>query len=439
MPEKTTQQLADETRAQLLLMIREEVGPALAPTLEEIKKSLPDQIAAAFAKEVTPERIKAIAFTAHEDKPKRRTYGQIAAGVTLAAFDRIMGNPKRSGDEAEFINSNRDRLDLLGEQRTKHLALTGQTTSATAGGYLIPTEEILEPIDLVGAKEGILARCQNHTMRTGTLTIVTLDGDITITVVPETADASDTGTLLKGRKPETQFSFGKLTLRKYMLTAMVHMTRQEMMYSQGRIEQIVNSRLPLRFRKKFEALILRGTGAAPDYVSGLDTLVTGDNVIEWADAAKLDTIKRTIAAPEIALPEVAAADTCITNVRGILALDLVKDNQGRYILGDPSSYNKALGVPLGGAEMVYPLMGYPCLKSPNVLATYPAATGTDSRFYAGDFKNHMHIGFDEGGMFVLVDPYTLSADNLVRILYEIPVGMTVSSASAFAYTDIPRA
>lgn len=318
-------------------------------------------------------------------------------------------------------------LAVLREKRDEHFKRTGQVTTTTAGGYLIPTEEILSPVDLVGAEESLIGQCNRVPMQTGQITIVTTDGDITVYWVPETTNTSSMGSQGAGLKQESQFTFGRVTLTRHMVVAYVKMSRQVMNYSLGYMENFLRTRLPIRLRAACEIAMLRGTAtAASDPVTGLDSVINGDNVIAWDAADPFGSILKTIYAPEIALPTVAESDLCVTNARGLIALRAVKDQQGRAILGDPNAQSKSF----------LPMYGYPCMKSANVAATYGG--GTDSRFYAGDFRRHAHVGLDDS-MFILVDPYSDAKNNLVNLIYEMPFGFTVTSHDAFAYTDIPRA
>jgi HK97 family phage major capsid protein len=424
--------LAEEGRQQLLGILKAELPAALAPTLDEIRAALPAQIAEAFAKEITPDRIKAIAFTAHEDKAKQPTPSQRAAMLVLDQFDRAVGDKPRFGTDLDKVKelsaAHIGRTGMRLEHAAGGLLLSGQSTSNTVGGYGIKTEEILDPVDLVGAPQGVVDRCNNIPMQTGKITIVTLDGDITVTVTPETANADDEDTQAKGKKPLTGFTLGRVQLDRYTITAVLSMTRQQMQYDLGYMEQIIRTRVPARIWSHFGKLILHGSGSAYDYITGLDTLITGANVIPWNAALPFDGLIDLIAAPELALPDAAETDTLVTNKRGELRLRKVKDNQGRYILEQPGQAGKN----------IMPCWGYDLLKTNQVLSTYPAGGGTDTRVYAGDFKRHAHVGVDPN-IVVLTNPFPgTGRTNRVEVIFEINAGFQVSSASAFAYMDAPR-
>lgn len=341
------------------------------------------------------------------------------AQITQNAIDASMGaKPRHEGID----------LPKMRDARDAYFARTGQSTTTTAGGYLIPTEEVLQPVDLVGAEESLIGACNRVPMQTGSITIVTTDGDITVYWVPETTDTSSMSTQGTGLKQESQFTLGRVTLTRHTVVALVKMSRQVMNYSQGYMENFLRTRLPMRLRKACEIAILRGTAtAASDPVTGLDTLITGSNVVPWNAADPFEAVLATLYAPELALPGVAETSLAVTGPRGIISLRRIKDNNGVAILGKPQDQKRG----------TFDLFGTTCQKSANVLATYPAAAGTDTRFYAGDFARHAHVGFDDS-LFVLVDPYSDAKNNLVNLIYEMSFGFTVTSASAFAYTDIPR-
>lgn len=400
------------TEAEVKALVSEEVKRAHSPA--EVEKIAGDIVQKYLAGVGAAAQVARVVI-GDPDAPKKRSGWDRLAGTAAAALNAAV-----FGHKDESVN-----LDALRASRAEYGKRTGQSTTTTAGGYLIPTEEILEPIDLIGATESLLGKCNNHPMATGALTIVTADGDITVYWIPETTNSSDMATQAKGQKQEGQFTFGRISLAKRWVVARVAISKQSDLYTGGGLKSFLQTRIPARLRKACEIAILRGGGvAASDPITGLDSLVT-TNVIAWDPTDPFKSILDLISAPELELPGVAETSLLVSNVRARNALLNVKDLQGRYVLSGP--LDKAAVQYLYGVEMI---------KTPNVLATYPAAAGTDSRLYGGDFANHAHIGFD--GMTFAVDPYTGLANNLVYLQYEMAFAFAVSSEKAFAYTDIPR-
>lgn len=413
-------------------MLKAELGTQLAPALETLKATIPETVKAQIA-ELAAGNVKGIEFVAKDlSKPRANPYAG-AAKLVLDTFDRASGNKPRFGTDLDKVQElsaeHIRRTGMKLESAAGGLLLSGQTTANASGGYGIKTEEILDPVDLVGAPQGVVERCNNVPMQTGKITLVTLDGDITVSVTPETANAEDEDTAAKGLKAITTFTLGRVQLTRYTLTAVLSLTRQQMQYDLGYMENLIRTKVPARIWSKFGKLILSGTGAATDYIAGLDTLIAGDNVIPWNAAAPFDGLMDLIAAPELALPDAAETDTLITNKRAELRLRKVKDNQGQYIMGAPGVAGKN----------ITPFWGYDLLKTNQVLSTYGVApNNTASRLYAGDFKRHAHVGMDPN-IVVLVNPFPGSGrTNRVEIIFEVNAGFQVSSASAFAYMDVPR-
>lgn len=403
----------------------------VAMTEAELQAMVAERVKGALASE--RERIAADAVQKYlDDNAVRAQVSKVVGGAQAAqskrtGWARFADIAAAALNKAEFSHDS-DEVDLakLRGLRGQEQHRTGQTTSTTAGGYLIPTEEVLAPVDLISAQESLIGQCNNVPMQTGSVTIVTADGDITVYWIPETTTSADIEHQADGRKQESQFTFGRVTLARHFVVARVAITKQAQLYTGGQLEAFLRSRIPDRLRKACEIAMLRGTAtAASDPVTGLDTSIA-TNAIAWDPVDPFKAILDTIYAPEIALPGAAETDLCVTNARGMLALRNVKDSQMRNILGEPSAQTRNFPA----------LFGYPCVKSVNVLATYPAAAGTDSRFYAGDFRRHAHVGLDP--ITLAVDPYSGLVANLVYLQFEMPFGFTVTSEKAFAYTDIPR-
>ncbi len=404
---------------ELQKLIKTELGTALTPSLEEIKAAIPGQIAEAFAQEMTAEKIKSIVFV---DKDGRAFDGQkqgkspqrMVAEQVVDQYHMALGNRPPHGTDFEALKQQKDQL-----------ALTGVSVGAgSSAGNLVPQEMSTEWANLVFRDDPLLSRCRRHPMETDVLLIPTLTGGVTVSWTPEATDTSSMAAQSTGLKPETQITTGQATLTRYCAHARVLVSRKAMRIANPMLEDILNTDIPAAIRAACSKAILAGTAtAASDPVSGLDTLVT-TNVKTWNVGNPLRGLVDLIQAPGISLGSIAAPDLIVAGPGAISQLMALQDGNNRAYFNFPQ------------AAAPGNIAGIPVIQDFNIPSTYGG--GTDSRMYTGNFSRHAHIGM-ENAMFVLVNPYRYSSNNLVELLYEIYFGFVPSSQTCFAYMNVPTA
>lgn len=411
----TPEQLA-AIQAAVAEAVRSETGKAVAP--EAISAAIAEFMRshAGAAPGITPGNIVGVEAKDRSEIRRANPWGRLAE-VCLDAFARATGEKPQFGTP----------LEDLAQKRNQWFQRTGQSTTTTAGGYLIPTQEQIEPIVLFGAESPLLdGNYVNRIPMAGkSMTINVGETAVTIYWTPEAVDASTVTQQSEGLKLPSQFGFGRITLTRHMPTCVVEVTRQELDYSAGYMEKFLRTWVPRKVRAAIETAFLSGTAvAATDPISGLDTSVV-TNIVPWNAADPFAGFLDLVSAPEEQLPGAAETSLVVTNSRALKTMRKVKTTDGLPILGRPQEQNKSFA----------DLYGYTTLKTSN--APSDKGGGTDSRMYAGDFLNHMHVGIEDS-MFVLVNPYSSSRKNIVEFLFEFPVGMVISSEKAFAYMDVPR-
>lgn len=404
------------TLEDLQRVIREEVGAALAPSVEQIRASIPEQFRAFIEKELTPSRISSIV-----------TEGERATRKDPLRLAKICHDLwVRTGHESargERLHLGDGELDRIQEELKRSGMYSTAGTGAGQMGYLVPTEKIMEPINLVGAEAPLVSRCRLIPMQTDSITIPTITGGITVYWVPEVTDTSSMASQATGQKQQSQYTLGQITLTRYMAVGLLLVTNKLLRTSLGAVQRLIERDVPGRIWAACDDAILTGTAtAASDPITGLDTAIS-TNVITWNVANPFDGVLDLIMAPEEQLPGSAVTDLVVGNSRGMKKLLKTKDNDQQYILKGPDA-----------AGELPSLWGTPFLKDSNIPNTY--GDGGDTKLYAGDFARHANVGY-ESAMSVLVDPYTYIANNLVAFRFEVPFGFAVSSEKAFASMVVP--
>jgi HK97 family phage major capsid protein len=333
-----------------------------------------------------------------------------------------LGSAKFMSDIFDMAENRQPRFFTKDQLKAAYNERTGMYSTTTAGGYLVPTEQILEPINLVSADYPLISRCRRIPMETDTITIPTVATGITTYWVPEVTNTSSMASQATGQKQESQYVFGQVTLTRYVVAAYMLVTNKLLRTSLGAMQRFLETDVPNRLWDACDDAILTGTAtAASDPITGLDTAVT-TNVIPWDAAAPFDSVIKTIYAPAKQLPGIAMTDTIVTSPAGYEKLLTVKDGNGQYVLGPPTN---------NGFQGSF--WGIPVIVDSNIPSTY--GDGDDTRLYAGDFGRHANIGF-ANAMDVQVNPYLYSQNNLVLFRFEMPFGFVASSQTAFAYTTI---
>jgi HK97 family phage major capsid protein len=401
------------TLDELQRVIRDEVGVALAPSVEALRASIPEQFRSFMEKELTPSRITSIVTEGQRAAQRDKLLGaKILHDLWVSS-----GHPSARGEKLTMGDGALDRM-------SEEFKRTGMYSTTTAGGYLVPTEQIMEPINLVGAEFPLISRCRTIPMQTDSITIPTISGGITIYWVPEVTNTGSMASQATGQKQESQYTLGQITLTRYIPAAYLLVTEKLLRTSLGAVQRLIERDVPNRIWAACDDAILTGTAtAASDPVTGLDTAIS-TNVISWNAAFPFDGLVDLVMSVEEQLPGVAETDLVVGNSKALKTLLKVKDGDNNYILTTPRE----------SARGVRNLWGYDFLKDSNIPNTY--GDGGDTKLYAGDFGRHANVGF-ESAMSVLVDPYTYAKNNIVAFRFETPFGFAVSDEKAFASMVVP--
>lgn len=328
----------------------------------------------------------------------------------------------REGRKPECGTNFDELARLAGEYHQRTGVAAGASNSA---GNFVPQEYSGDWINLVYRDSPLLSRCRRHPMATDSMLIPTLTGGVTVSWTPETTNTSSMGSQATGQKPETQITTGQQTLTRYCAHARVYVTRKALRITNPAIEDVLRTDIPRAIEAACSKAILDGTATpASDPVSGLNTLVT-TNVKTWNVGDNLRGLVDFIQAPGIQLGSIATPDAVVAGPGAISKLMSMQDGQNRAYFNFPQT-----GMPGNMA-------GMPLIQDFNIPSTYGGGQ-TDSRMYVGNWARHAHISLSEG-MFVQVNPYSYSINNLVEFLFEIYFGFVPSNEKCFAYMNVPTA
>lgn len=302
------------------------------------------------------------------------------------------------------------------------------TSTNTAGGHLVPTEESRELIDLVDQFSAIRPLCREIPMTTNTITFPTLTSGLTAYWIPEAAanyDLTDQSgfTQSHGFKPESDLVLGELTVTNHVLAIKVVVSNQLLEDSNPAIDSILMGLFAETLAAYFDVAILRGTAAATDPVSGLVTQIA-TNLLATGPVFDYDDIKDLVHAVRTNDPNAPRIDI-VAHADAIHALEKIQDNQGRY-LGDIMWNHPTEG------ENVARVNGQPITIDNNILTNL--GTGADeTRIFAGDFIRRAFIG-NRAGMIIktnaMANPYW--THNQTAFLAEVRLGFNLVDEASFA-------
>lgn len=317
-------------------------------------------------------------------------------------------------------------FDSLERQREEFCKRTGVSVGGSnSAGNFVPAEYSTNWVNMVYSESPLLSRCQRIPMATDQIVIPTLTGGITVSWVPEVTNTSSMASQAAGLKPEATPTTSQATLTRYAAVCRVLVSRKALRTSSPAIDAVINQNVPPAIMAECEAALLAGGAvAATDPITGLDTLIT-TNAKTWNAANPIRGLADFVMAPEEHLGGIAAPDTIVAGIGALKVLMALQDGFNRPYFNFPNADGRPATIG-----------GLPVIKSANIPSTYGA--GTDSRMYVGNFARHCLVGSGEG-MFVQVNPYAYSKENLVEFLFETYFGFTVSDEGAFAYMNVPTA
>lgn len=353
---------------------------------------------------------------------------EVDKGPQVTTFSRWLGDLVRvsqnqpalwtKAPERSFIKAITDLspqyLASLAPEQRKSL----YEASSSAGGYLVPTEEMRILLDLTTNWSVIEPLCQNVPMRTNQITFPTLTSGLTAYWIPE-AQSSSPSTQAEGVKQESTPTFGQMSITTHTLAILVYVSNQLLDDSDPSIDTVLYGIFAKTLGKYFDLACLAGTGATTDPVSGLDTLVT-TNTLPCGALADFDDIIDVIYS---CLDNGDGGTTTIDvlgHTKAERVLLKVKDNDGQYIYKRPTD-------PRGVAS----LWGEPWRRDNNITTT-SGATNDKTKLYGGDFANYAYVG-NRMQMVVRANPWgTGFTQNQTAFLAEFRKGFQVSKESMFS-------
>lgn len=300
--------------------------------------------------------------------------------------------------------------------------------TTTAGGYLVPTEESRELINLMDDKWSVIpGLCRQVPMRTNQITFPTLTGGVTVYWIPETTGdkgSTDPSSFEQqyGWKPPSSPTFGQLSITAHVAAVKVAVSNQLLDDSDPEVNGVLRDLFGEALGEALDVACLQGTGAATDPITGLDNRITTNVLAAGANFNfddVINLIKPIRKASKSPLPV-----QLLGNVDAETSLMKVKDNNGNYIYKGPRED--------GLAPRIW---GQPFYANENILSTYGTGSN-ETRMYAGRFGKDAFLGRRQG-VVVKTNPWAnpYFDHNQTVFLAEFRMGFSISDESRFAWLD----
>ena len=341
----------------------------------------------------------------HEALPKGKSFSQLLGDIRRAS----------KGISPKYF-----------EQKDLRLAKTKSSMSEgtdEAGGYMVPTQQSSEVINLLNNYSVLRPLCREVPMRSRTLTIPTVTGGPTAYWVPEASDdfeTTDPTTFAQssGYKPPSVLTLGQLTLTAHVLAVKVPVSNQLLDDSDPGIDKLLYEVFGETIADAFDTAILRGAGAATDPITGLVGRIATNVLSVGADFTWDDVVNLVFAVRENA-PK-AQEVPVIGHPKAEKMLIKLKNDNGDYLYSGPTGEGKTPRV-----------WGEPLYRDGNILTNLGAGSAT--RLFAGDFKNAAYVGA-RMGLVVKANPWTDPgfSHNQTTFLAETRLAFNVASEARFA-------
>ena len=295
--------------------------------------------------------------------------------------------------------------------------------TGTAGGYLVPTEENRELINVAAETFSVIpGLCRQVPMRTNQITFPTLTSGLTAYLIPEATDTAGKTTAgdyqAYGEKIRSDIVLGQMTIIAYVCAVKVVVSNQLLDDSDPEIDMILRALFSETLGDAWDTACLQGAGTALDPITGLNGLITTNALLAGAQF-DFDDIVDLVFAP---LHQDAKSQVqIIGNTYAEQVLLKVKDDDGQYLYKAPIS-----------DAAVPTVWGRPYHRDGN-LPTNLGAQANQTRLFAGDFKRHGYTGY-RMGMIVRTNPYgePYFSYNQTAFLAEMRVGFTVDAEKYFS-------
>lgn len=419
---------------ELTALVEEAIDKKLTP--ESLKSVIGDTLTEYL--KAQPAKLVGVGMDHPElQKSKTVSFSQFLGDVRRAAAGGQMGPPKFMRTVADEKEDKRpllikadtgidpDRLMSLAPELAKAL----YEGSSGAGGYLVPTEESRELLDLTAQKYSVVpGLCRQVPMRTHQITFPTLTGGVTVYWIPETTADKDTTdpsgfAQSSGFKPPSSPTFGQLTITAHVCAVKVIVSNQLLDDSDPGVDAFLRSIFAEYLGQGYDVACLRGAGSTTDPITGLTGKVT-TNLLAAGANADFDDLVDLIGACEDNAPAAATEFPIIGHAKAKRVLMKVKDNQGQYIYSGPRES--------GDIPRVW---GEPLYRNGNVLTNLGSGSN-ETRLFCGDFANSAFAG-RRAGVVVKANPWAepYFSHNQTAFLAEFRVGFNVSLESRFAISS----
>lgn len=350
-------------------------------------------------------------------------------------FSRYLGDVRRLGMGQAPQHLPADTMvrsaapTRLAEAKAKDL----REGATTAGGYLVPTEQAGEVLNLVNNFSAVKGLCRQVPMSARQITFPTISGGLSAYWVPEASDTDgvtpDGTGQADGETPRSASTFGQLAITAQVLAVKVVVSNQLLDDSDPGVDGVLASLFAETIGQAFDIAALRGAGTALDPITGLATAIS-TNALTASATLSFDDVNGLIFAVYENAPH-AAEVPVLGHPKAEKVLMAIKDTTGNYILRQP-------GQPLPEGDNRPRIWGEPFVRDPNILTAL--GTGTDeTRLFAGDFATSAIVG-QRSGLVVKTNPWAepYFSYNQTAFLAEVRVGFAISDESRFAMlSEVP--
>jgi len=318
-------------------------------------------------------------------------------------------------------------------------AATAQKMGKNQSGYMVPTDVIARPVNVVTSTVGaptiqtdILAQSFIELLRAkmkvrglGATVLGGLTGNISI---PRQTAGATSFWVAEGAQPtSTDQAFDSVALSPKGVAGITRTTMQNLIQSSLDMEAFIRADLAKVIALALDLAAISGTGAANQPLGILNTAGVG-SVAMGANGAALTNVDKLIALETLVADSDADGDAMgyLTNARVVGALKTLKSTTGEYLFHN--AINDAPGA-------VGSVNGYNMTRSNQVSKTGTKGTGTGlSSVLFGNWSDLL-IG-EWGALNLQVDPYTAGVGNIkVNALQFVDCGIR-HPASFAAITDI---
>ena len=296
----------------------------------------------------------------------------------------------------------------------------------TAGGYLVPTEESRELLNVATELYSVVpGLCRRVPMRTHQITFPTRTSGLTAYWIPEaTATLGKTPTgeyQTYGEKLRSDLILGQMTLTAFVCAVKVVVSNQLLDDSDPQIETILRGLFSETLADAWDDACLDGAGTALDPITGLNTLITTNALAAGAVFNFDDIIDLVFGVID---NDSRANPVIIGTTKAEKVLMKVKDADGQYLYKGP---REVADVPS--------VWGHGYYRDGNISNVLGAGTN-ETRLYSGDFRRHGFAG-ERMGLIIKTNPWAepFFSFNQTAFLAEFRVGFTVDAEKYFSKMD----